>query len=119
MCLVPFLTALVVHPPRWHQPWQLDRCNATLFLFVSAAVAPGAGSEEGGGLFEEPWWAARLGAGDAGWWLAALDARALRGLPARQRVGLLNAAADLLRHLVSGVACCYLTQGGLSCFKDT
>lgn len=61
-------------------------------------------SEEGGGLFDEPWWAARLGAGDEGWWLAALDARALHGLPARQRIGLLNAAADLLRHLVSGVA---------------
>ena len=51
------------------------------------------------GLFEEPWWAPELGSGSAAWWLAASDARAIAALPARTRLGFLNAAADLLRHL--------------------
>lgn len=51
-------------------------------------------------LFAEPWWAAELGRQVGGWWLAAVDAGALAALPARSRVGFLNAAADLLRHLV-------------------
>jgi U3 small nucleolar RNA-associated protein 20 len=65
----------------------------------SAAVAADA-------LFAEPWWAAELGRRDGGWWLAAADAGALAALPARSRVGFLNAAADLLRHLVRGTAAC-------------
>jgi len=52
-------------------------------------------------LFEEPWWAAELGAPGRGaaWWLAAADARALAALPARTRLGFLNAAADALARL--------------------
>lgn len=57
-------------------------------------------------LFAEPWWAAELGRRDGGWWLAAADAGALAALPARSRVGFLNAAADLLRHLVRRTATC-------------
>jgi len=52
-------------------------------------------------LFEEPWWAAELGAPGRGaaWWLAAADGRALASLPARTRLGFLNAAADALARL--------------------
>jgi hypothetical protein len=52
------------------------------------------------GMFAEPWWAAHLTRHDGAWWLRSLDASELAAMPARQRVGFLNAAADLLRHLV-------------------
>lgn len=59
------------------------------------------GAEDEEALFAEPWWAEHLGREPGGWWLAALDTATLAVLPSRQRVGFLNAAADLLRHLVS------------------
>ena len=74
----------------------------------AAAAADGRGGRVGEnpstnstapGLFEEPWWAPELGSRDAAWWLAAVDVGAYAALPARTRLGFLNAAADLLRHL--------------------
>ena len=52
-------------------------------------------------LFAEPLWASKLGTGSSEWWLSALDGGQLSELPSKQRVGLVNALADLLRHLVS------------------
>ena len=48
----------------------------------------------------EPWWASKLAAGEVAWWLTALDGERLSQLPGKQRVGLVNALGDLLRHLV-------------------
>lgn len=53
-------------------------------------------------LFEDPWWAHKLAADSSAWWLSALDGERLSQLPGKQRVGLVNALMDLLRHLV----CC-------------
>lgn len=52
-------------------------------------------------LFVEPWWASKLSTGSAEWWLSAIDGARLAALPGKQRVGLINALVDLLRHLVS------------------
>ena len=52
-------------------------------------------------LFAEPWWASKLSMGSSDWWLTALDGARLSELPGKQRVGLVNALVDLLRHLVS------------------
>lgn len=49
----------------------------------------------------EPWWASKLAAEEVAWWLSALDVERLLQLPGKQRVGLVNALGDLLRHLVS------------------
>ena len=48
----------------------------------------------------EPWWASKLAAEEVAWWLSALDGERLSQLPGKQRVGLVNALGDLLRHLV-------------------
>ena len=63
----------------------------------SPAEVPGSPD---GDLFAEPWWADKLGAGDSAWWLGALNGERLAHLPGKQRVGLVNALVDLLRHLV-------------------
>ncbi len=49
----------------------------------------------------EPWWASKLSTGSSQWWLGAIDGVQLSALPGKQRVGLINALVDLLRHLVS------------------
>ena len=58
-----------------------------------------------GDLFVEPWWADKLGAGGSAWWLEALDGECLAQMPSKQRVGLVNALADVLRHLVRCPTC--------------
>jgi U3 small nucleolar RNA-associated protein 20 len=75
------------------------------------ATASAVGQAAEDGLFEEPWWAACLGARDAAWWLGAVDSAALRTLPGRQRIGFLNAMSDLLQHLVS---CRFFVTSSLS-----
>lgn len=50
-------------------------------------------------LFPVPWWAYHLGQHDGSWWLATLQPAALQSMPSRQRLGILNAAHDLLKHL--------------------
>ena len=64
---------------------------------TSAEVAPDTSQD----LFDEPWWASKLSMGSSDWWLSALDGARLSELPGKQRVGLVNALVDLLRHLVS------------------
>ncbi|GFR52619.1 hypothetical protein Agub_g15135, partial [Astrephomene gubernaculifera] len=50
-------------------------------------------------LLPPPWWSgAMLGRG-VGWWLEAVEQGALDALPARRKVGFLNAFEDLLSHL--------------------
>ncbi|KAK9818396.1 hypothetical protein WJX72_012002 [[Myrmecia] bisecta] len=51
------------------------------------------------GLFDQPCWVAHTGAQDGDWWFAHLDRQALANLPLRQKLGFLNAADDLLKHL--------------------
>ncbi len=48
----------------------------------------------------EPWWAGKLSTGSSEWWLSAIDGVQFSELPGKQRVGLINALVDLLRHLV-------------------
>lgn len=50
-------------------------------------------------LIEAPWWSPLLASRDGAWWLTSLDPAALSALPLRVRVGFLNAAEDMLRHL--------------------
>ena len=63
----------------------------------SPAKVPGGADRD---LFAEPWWADKLGMGDSAWWLEALDGERLAQMPGKQRVGLVNALVDVLRHLV-------------------
>ena len=50
-------------------------------------------------LFPTPWWADHLGQHDGSWWLRKIDPGVLHSMPSRQRMGILNAAHDLLKHL--------------------
>ena len=50
-------------------------------------------------LFPVPWWAQHLGQHSGSWWLATLQPSVLQSMPSRQRLGILNAAHDLLKHL--------------------
>lgn len=50
-------------------------------------------------LFPVPWWSQQLGQHDGTWWLVTIQASALQSMPSRQRLGVLNAAHDLLKHL--------------------
>ena len=50
-------------------------------------------------LFPVPWWGYHLGQHDGSWWLTTLDAAVLHSMPSRQRLGVLNAAHDLVKHL--------------------
>ena len=50
-------------------------------------------------LFEEPWWAARVGKESIAWWLGVIDADAVAQLPLTVKLGFLNAATDMLQHL--------------------
>ena len=50
-------------------------------------------------LFPVPWWSEHLGQHDGSWWLDTLQPAALQSMPSRQRLGVLNAAHDLLKHL--------------------
>ena len=78
-------------------------CSDTLTL--AFRHLEGSSAEEmqdtGQDLFAEPWWASKLSTGSSEWWLNALDGVRLSELPGKQRVGLVNALVDLLRHLVS------------------
>ncbi len=38
-----------------------------------------------------PWWLAHLGSEDIAWWLQAIDRDRLAALPARKKIGFLNA----------------------------
>ncbi|KAL0044331.1 hypothetical protein WJX82_000142 [Trebouxia sp. C0006] len=50
-------------------------------------------------LFPVPWWGYHLGQHDGAWWLTTLDPAVLHSMPSRQRLGVLNAAHDLVKHL--------------------
>ena len=50
-------------------------------------------------LFPVPWWGYHLGQHDGSWWLTTLDPAVLHSMPSRQRLGVLNAAHDLVKHL--------------------
>lgn len=50
-------------------------------------------------LVEDPWWAAALNTRDLLWWLSAVDGVSLAAHPLRQRLGLLHALEDLVKHL--------------------
>ena len=50
-------------------------------------------------LFEEPWWAARVGKESIAWWLGVIDTDAAAQLPLTVKLGFLNAATDMLQHL--------------------
>ncbi|KAL0035339.1 hypothetical protein WJX77_001780 [Trebouxia sp. C0004] len=50
-------------------------------------------------LFPVPWWGPHLGQHDGSWWLTTLDPAVLHSMPSRQRLGVLNAAHDLVKHL--------------------
>lgn len=113
-----------VHPVLPHAKLQWDRAGIPVILFgmnvrilkarchtccigaVTLAFRHPEGSsaeaqlDAGRDLFVEPWWAGKLGTGSAEWWLGALDGGKLSELPGKQRVGLVNALVDLLRHLV-------------------
>ncbi|EFJ49017.1 hypothetical protein VOLCADRAFT_104545 [Volvox carteri f. nagariensis] len=54
-------------------------------------------------LIPPPWWSAPMLGRGVGWWLAAVDQAALDALPARRKVGFLNAFEDLLSHLGHGL----------------
>ena len=50
-------------------------------------------------LFPVPWWGHHLGRHDGAWWLRTLQPAVLHSMPTRQRLGVLNAAHDLVNHL--------------------
>lgn len=50
-------------------------------------------------LFPVPWWGHHLGQHDGAWWLRTLQPAVLHSMPSRQRLGVLNAAHDLVKHL--------------------
>ncbi|GIL61502.1 hypothetical protein Vafri_15933, partial [Volvox africanus] len=54
-------------------------------------------------LLPPPWWSAPMLTCGVGWWLKAVDSAALDVLPARRKVGFLNAFEDLLSHLGHGL----------------